>query len=129
MHKQIFSVECNTSKGIHVSTDGVVFIEHVKNTVNKAVTNTYGIRVQVFKSYVKPYTKRIEQLEMSESYQLPKFQQLHGHEDPRQHIAHFVETCNNVGTDGDLLVNQFILSLKDTAFDWYIDLQENSIDS
>ncbi|KAL0404237.1 UNVERIFIED_CONTAM: hypothetical protein Sradi_2064500 [Sesamum radiatum] len=64
-----------------------------------------------------------------ENNQPPKFQQFNGQGDPRQHIAHFVETCNNVGTDGDLLVKQFVLSLKGTAFDWYIDLEANSVDS
>ncbi|KAL0403921.1 UNVERIFIED_CONTAM: hypothetical protein Sradi_2032900 [Sesamum radiatum] len=54
---------------------------------------------------------------MPENYQPPKFQQFNGYGDPRQHIAHFVETCNDAGTDGDLLVKQFVLSLKDTAFD------------
>ncbi|KAL0462206.1 UNVERIFIED_CONTAM: hypothetical protein Slati_0108200 [Sesamum latifolium] len=114
---------------MHVSTDGFVFIKHVKNTVNEAIANTYDTRVQVFKSYVKPYTKRIEQLRMPEKYQPPKFQQFNGHGDPRQHIAHFVETCNNAGTDEDLLVKEFVLSLKDVAFDWYINLEANSIDS
>ncbi|KAL0435026.1 UNVERIFIED_CONTAM: hypothetical protein Sradi_0210500 [Sesamum radiatum] len=99
------------------------------NTVNEAIAKTYEIRVQAFKSHVKPYTRRIEQLRMPENYQPPKFQQFDGHEDPRQHIAHFVEICNNAGTDGDLLVKQFVLYLKDAAFDWYIDIEANSIDS
>ncbi|KAL0416421.1 UNVERIFIED_CONTAM: hypothetical protein Slati_3474000 [Sesamum latifolium] len=106
--EQDFSIECNTSKGMHVSTDGFVSIKHVKNTVNEAIANAYETRVQVFQSYVKPYTKRNEQLRMPENYQPPKFQQFNGHGDPRQHIAHFVETCNNVGTDGELLVKQFV---------------------
>uniref|UniRef100_A0A6N2KT51 Retrotransposon gag domain-containing protein n=1 Tax=Salix viminalis TaxID=40686 RepID=A0A6N2KT51_SALVM len=38
------------------------------------------------------------------SYQPPKFQQFDGKGNPRQHIAHFVETCNNAGTNGDLMV-------------------------
>ncbi|KAL0410937.1 UNVERIFIED_CONTAM: hypothetical protein Slati_3683400 [Sesamum latifolium] len=77
--EQDFSVECNTSKRIHVSTDGFISIEHVKNTVNEAIVNAYETRVQVFKSYVKPYTKRIEQLRMLKNYQRPKFQQFNGH--------------------------------------------------
>ncbi|KAL0413569.1 UNVERIFIED_CONTAM: hypothetical protein Sradi_1558600 [Sesamum radiatum] len=44
-------------------------------------------------------------------------------------MAHFVETCNNAGTDRDLLIKQFVSSLKDSAFDWYIDLEANSVDS
>ncbi|KAL0395390.1 UNVERIFIED_CONTAM: hypothetical protein Slati_4505200 [Sesamum latifolium] len=74
-----------------------------KSTVNEAIAKTYETRVQVFKSYIKPYTKRIEQLRMLENYQPSKFQQFNGHGDPRQHIAHFIEMCNNAGTDGDLL--------------------------
>ncbi|KAL0312734.1 UNVERIFIED_CONTAM: hypothetical protein Sradi_5672700 [Sesamum radiatum] len=92
--EQDLSVECNTSKGIPVSTNGFVSVEHVKNTVNEAIAKTYETRVQAIKSYVKPYTRRIEQLRMPENYQPPKFQQFN-----------------------------------DTAFDWYIDLEANSINS
>ncbi|KAL0368343.1 UNVERIFIED_CONTAM: hypothetical protein Scaly_1053200 [Sesamum calycinum] len=80
--EQDFSVECNTSKDVHISIDGFISIEHVKNTMNE-VANTYGTRVQVFKSYMKPYTKRIEQLRMPKNYQPPKFQQFNNHGDPR----------------------------------------------
>ncbi|KAL0308213.1 UNVERIFIED_CONTAM: hypothetical protein Sangu_2988100 [Sesamum angustifolium] len=44
-----------------------------------------------------------------------------------QHVAHFVETCNNAGTYGDHLVKQFVRSLKGNAFDWYTDLEYGSI--
>ncbi|KAL0451582.1 UNVERIFIED_CONTAM: hypothetical protein Slati_1136300 [Sesamum latifolium] len=44
-----------------------------------------------------------------------------------EHVAHFVETCNNAGTYGDHLVKQFIRLLKGNAFDWYIDLEAGSI--
>ncbi|KAK4388256.1 hypothetical protein Sango_2432200 [Sesamum angolense] len=67
LKEQDFPVECNTSKDVHISTDGFISIKHVKNTMNE-VANTYGTRVQVFKSYMKPYTKRIEQLRMPENY-------------------------------------------------------------
>ncbi|KAK4407866.1 hypothetical protein Sango_0367600 [Sesamum angolense] len=103
LEEQDFSVECNTSKGIPVSTNGFISIENVKNTINEAMTNAYGLDLK-FSNYGKPYTKRIEQLRMPENHQPPKFQQFNGHGDPRQHIAHFIETCNNAGTDGDLLV-------------------------
>ncbi|KAL0345733.1 UNVERIFIED_CONTAM: hypothetical protein Sradi_4404600 [Sesamum radiatum] len=123
-----FSIECNTSKGIPVSIYGFIYVEHVKNIVNEA-TKKYETRVQTFKSFAKPYTRRIEQLRMPKNYQPPKFQQFNGNGDPRQHIAYFVETCNNAGTDGDLLAKQFVLSLKDATFDWYINLEANSINS
>ncbi|XP_051117866.1 uncharacterized protein LOC127242389 [Andrographis paniculata] len=79
--------------------------------------------------YAKPYTSRIDALKMPLGYQPPKFQQFDGKGNPKQHVAHFMETCNNAGTYGDLLVKQFVRSLKGNAFDWYIDLEAGSIDS
>ena len=53
---------------------------------------------------------------MPNGYQLPKFLQFDGKENPKQHIAYFVETCENVGIQGGLLVKQFVRSLKGNAF-------------
>ncbi|KAL0461147.1 UNVERIFIED_CONTAM: hypothetical protein Slati_0002300 [Sesamum latifolium] len=80
--KQDLSVECNTSKGIPVSTDEFISVEHVKNTVNEAIAKIYETQVQDFKFYVKPYIRRIEQLRMPVNYQPPKFQQFNGHGHP-----------------------------------------------
>ncbi|KAL0420320.1 UNVERIFIED_CONTAM: hypothetical protein Slati_3054900 [Sesamum latifolium] len=46
---------------------------------------------------------------MPMGYQPPKFQQFDGKGNPKQHVAHFMETCNNAGTYGDHLVKQFDL--------------------
>ena len=62
-------------------------------------------------------------------YSPPIFNQFDGKGNPKQHIAHFVETCSNAGTADDLLVKQFVRSLKGIAFDWYTDLSHQSIDS
>lgn len=48
---------------------------------------------------------------------------------PSQHVAHFIEACNNVGTYRDLMVNQFICSVKGNMFKWYINLTSASINS
>uniref|UniRef100_A0A0V0I7P5 Putative ovule protein n=1 Tax=Solanum chacoense TaxID=4108 RepID=A0A0V0I7P5_SOLCH len=61
-------------------------------------------------------------------YQPPKLQQCDGRGNPRQHIAHFIETCSSGGIHGDLLVKQFFRSLKENSFDWYTDLEPESID-
>ncbi|KAL9236205.1 hypothetical protein vseg_010906 [Gypsophila vaccaria] len=78
--------------------------------------------------YNKPYTRRIDRLRMPFCYQPPMFQKFDGKGSPKQHIAHFVETCNSAGTNGNQLVKQFVCSLKGTAFDWYIDMDPESID-
>ena len=66
---------------------------------------------------------------MPSSYQPPKFQQFDGKGNPHQHIAHFVETCNNAGIYDDLMFKQFVRFLKGNAFDWYTDLEPKTIDS
>jgi len=47
--------------------------------------------------YTEPYTKRIDLLHMPYGYQLPKFNQFDGKGNPKQHIAHFIETCKLKG--------------------------------
>ena len=48
--------------------------------------------------YAKSYTQRIDNLKMSKGYQPPKLQQFDGKGNTKQHIAHFIETCNAAGT-------------------------------
>ncbi|KAJ9684820.1 hypothetical protein PVL29_017013 [Vitis rotundifolia] len=77
----------------------------------------YGGPSQSTLMYSKPYTKRIDNLRMHVGYQPPKFQSFDKKGNPKQYVAHFIETCNNVGIDGDLLVEQFVHSLRGNAFD------------
>jgi len=79
--------------------------------------------------YTKPYNKRVDALRMPHSYQPTKFQQFDGKGNPKQHVAHFIETCNNAGTAGNLMMKQFIRTLKGIAFDWYTGLEAKSINS
>ncbi|KAM2087174.1 hypothetical protein ACFX1R_024632 [Malus domestica] len=79
--------------------------------------------------YSKPYSKKIDALKMSRGYQPSKFMQFNGKGNPKQHVAHFIETCNNAGMEGDHLVKQFVRSLKGNVFDWYTDLEPKSVNS
>ncbi|KAL9237137.1 hypothetical protein vseg_011723 [Gypsophila vaccaria] len=110
--------------------NAVTYTEHqlhelISNTIKSQLSEGSSSNLR----YVKPYRKRIDAPRMPYGYQPPKFQQFDGKGNPKQHIAHFIETCNNAGTNGDLLVKQFVRSLKSTAFDWYTDLGSESIDS
>uniref|UniRef100_A0A6N2MMH1 Retrotransposon gag domain-containing protein n=1 Tax=Salix viminalis TaxID=40686 RepID=A0A6N2MMH1_SALVM len=99
-------------------TDGIFTTNQLKELIKEAITDQVESSIQPSYSYVKPCSK------------LPhKVQQFDGKGNPRQHIAHFVETCNNAGTNGDLMVKQFVRSLKGNAFDWYTDLESCSIDT
>ncbi|KAM2715061.1 hypothetical protein EV2_044721 [Malus domestica] len=66
---------------------------------------------------------------MPRGYQPLKFMQFDEKSNPKQHIAHFIETCNNAGTEGDYLVKQFVCLLKGNVFDWHADLEPESINS
>jgi len=102
--------------------------EQIQELIANAVKTQLGVSSRSH-LYTKPYTKRIDALRMPYGYQPPKFNQFDGRGNPKQHVAHFIEMCNNAGTGGDLLVKQFVLTLKGIAFDWYIDLLPESIDS
>ena len=43
-------------------------------------------------------------------------------------MAYFIETCNNAGTDDDMMVKQFVRTLKGMTFDWYTNLELKFID-
>ncbi|XP_012837904.1 PREDICTED: uncharacterized protein LOC105958447 [Erythranthe guttata] len=104
-------------------------VQQLQEMIANTIKAQYGGPSQVSPMYSKPYTKRIDALRMPVGYQPPKLQQFDGKGNPKQHIAHFIETCNNAGTNGDLLVKQFVRSLKGNAFDWYVDLEPESINS
>ncbi|KAH7836316.1 hypothetical protein Vadar_034606 [Vaccinium darrowii] len=112
-----------------VSNNGLIPDDQLKEFIMGAIAEKDARSSHIFRSYTKPYTRRIEQLKMPKNYQPPKFLQFDGMGNPKQHVAHFVETCSSAGIDGDLLVKQFVWSLKRYAFDLYIDLEPNSIDS
>ncbi|XP_012828827.1 PREDICTED: uncharacterized protein LOC105950052 [Erythranthe guttata] len=104
-------------------------VQQLQEMIANTIKAQYGGPSQVSPIYSKPYIKRIDALRMPAGYQPPKLQQFDGKANPKQHIAHFIETCNNAGTNGDLLVKQFVRSLKGNAFDWYVDLEPESINS
>ena len=117
------------TKEVPVASGGMIPIDLLKEFIEGTLKDKYDVTTKSSLTYAKPYTARIDSFKMPAGYQPPKFQQFEGKGNPKQHVAHFVETCNNAGTYGDYLVKQFVLSLKGNAFDWYTDLEPNSIDS
>jgi len=79
--------------------------------------------------YTKPYAKRVDALYMPRGYQPPRFQQFDRKGNPKQHVAHFVETYNNAGINDDLMVKQLDQTLKGIAFNYCTDLEPESIDT
>jgi len=96
------------SKPQNDSSLSTMTAEQIQELIARAVKTQLGVGSQKSHLYTKPYTKRIDALHMPYGYQPPKFNQFDRRGNPKQHVAHFIETCNNAGTDGDLLVKQFV---------------------
>ena len=108
---------------------GSISSNQLKELIKEAIKDQVGGGSQSSTTYAKTYTQRIDLMRIPQNYQPSKFQQFKGKGNPRQHAAHFVETCNNVGTYRDLMVKQFFRSLKGNAFDLYTNLAFGYIDS
>ncbi|KAM1020072.1 hypothetical protein ACFX13_042117 [Malus domestica] len=106
---------------------GSLFIQQLQEMITNTIKAQYEGSSNTSRLYSKPYSKKIDALRMPRGYQPPKFMQLDGKGNPKQHAAHFVETCNNAGTEGDYLAKQFVRSLKGNTFEWYTDLEPESI--
>ncbi|KAH7865724.1 hypothetical protein Vadar_010358 [Vaccinium darrowii] len=116
-------------KEFALSSGGLIPMDQLRDFILGTIKDKYEEAPKSSSTYIKPYTRRIDLMKMPVGYQPPKFQQFDGKGNPKQHIAHFVETCNNAGTDGDLLVKQFVRTLKGNAFDWYCDLEPGTLDT
>ncbi|KAA0066531.1 retrotransposon gag protein [Cucumis melo var. makuwa] len=67
-------------------------VQQLQDMIANSIRAQYGGPPQTSFMYSKSYTKRIDNLRMPLGYQPPKFQQFDGKGNPKQHIAHFVET-------------------------------------
>ncbi|KAL4619838.1 hypothetical protein ACB092_06G109700 [Castanea dentata] len=128
------NAKVNKGKGVedasqhgHSTSIASLSVQQLQDMITKKVL--YGGSSTSSLIYSKPYTKLIDNMRMTNGYQPPKFQKFDRKGNLKQHIAHFVETCENAGTQGSLLVKQFVRLLKGNAFDWYTDLEPESIDS
>ncbi|KAL6188691.1 hypothetical protein ACLB2K_040082 [Fragaria x ananassa] len=83
---------------------GSMSFQQLQDIITNSIRAQYGGPSRDSLTYSKPYTKRINSLRMPLGYQPPKFQQFEGKGNPKQHVAHFIETCNNARTEGDYIV-------------------------
>ncbi|KAL0290915.1 UNVERIFIED_CONTAM: hypothetical protein Scaly_2653400 [Sesamum calycinum] len=93
-------------KELQVSSEGLIFVDQLKEFIMGTIQNKLGGNFKSSMTYTKQYTQRIDNLKMPVGYQSLKFQQFDGNGNPKQHVTHFIETCNNAGTYGDHLVKQ-----------------------
>ncbi|KAL2532654.1 Retrotrans gag domain-containing protein [Abeliophyllum distichum] len=108
---------------------GSLSVQQLQHMIADTIRAQYGGSLQSSLVYAKPYSRRIEEMRMPLGYQPPKFQCFDGKGNPKQHVAHFIETCNNAGTYNNTMAKQFVRSLRGAAFEWYTDLPAGSIDS
>ncbi|KAM0971522.1 hypothetical protein ACFX13_019712 [Malus domestica] len=108
---------------------GSLSIQQLQEVIINTIKAQYKGSSHTSLFYLKPYFKKIDALKVPRGYQPPKFMQFDGKGNPKQHVAHFVETCNNAGTEEDYLAKQFVRSLKGNTFEWYTDLEPESINN
>ncbi|KAL0915746.1 hypothetical protein M5K25_013199 [Dendrobium thyrsiflorum] len=77
----------------------------------------------------RPYPLEYDQVSYPKGYSVPKFYTFNGNNNnnPRQHIAQFKATCGNTGGKDALLFRQFVSSLTGIAFEWYVELPNDSV--
>ncbi|KAL0322056.1 UNVERIFIED_CONTAM: hypothetical protein Scaly_2502000 [Sesamum calycinum] len=114
LKQQANRIEKSLIKELQVSSKGLIPIDQLKEFIMGTIQNKLDGSSKLSMVYVKPYTERINNLNMPVGYQPPQFQQFDGKGNPKQHVAHFIETCNNSDTYGDHLVKKFVRSLKGT---------------
>ncbi|KAL0444071.1 UNVERIFIED_CONTAM: hypothetical protein Slati_2129800 [Sesamum latifolium] len=114
--KQRYTETDKSAKEFQISSDGLILVDQLKEFIEGTIRSKIVGSSKSSLTYSKPYTPSIDSLKMSMGYQPPKFQQFDGKGNPKQHMAHFIETCNNSGTYGDHLVKQYVRSLKGNAF-------------
>ncbi|KAM1626346.1 hypothetical protein TB2_014416 [Malus domestica] len=74
---------------------GSLSIQQLQEMITDTIKVQYEWSSHTSLLYSKPYSKKIDALKMPRGYQLPKFMQFDGKGNPKRHVAHFVETCNN----------------------------------
>ncbi|KAL0320155.1 UNVERIFIED_CONTAM: hypothetical protein Sradi_5277000 [Sesamum radiatum] len=95
----------SVQKSTHSETSiATLSVQQLQDMITNTVKTHRDGTTQSSSAYSKPYTKRINALRMPTGYQPPKLKQFNGKGNPRQQIAHFIETCNGAGINGDLLV-------------------------
>ncbi|KAM1187450.1 hypothetical protein ACFX2J_023373 [Malus domestica] len=75
-------------------------IQHLQEMITNTIKAQYEGSSNTSGLYSKPYSKKIDALRMPMGYQPPKFMQFDRKGNPKQHVAHFVETCNNADRKG-----------------------------
>ncbi|KAH0781557.1 hypothetical protein KY290_001155 [Solanum tuberosum] len=87
-----------------VSSEGMIPLNRLNEFIEGTIKDMYEVYTKSSRMYARTYTSRIDNFKMPATYQPPNIQQFEGKENSKQYVAHFVETCNNVGTYGDRLV-------------------------
>ncbi|KAL0381902.1 UNVERIFIED_CONTAM: hypothetical protein Slati_4609800, partial [Sesamum latifolium] len=90
----------SAQKSSHSATSvAALSVQQLQEMIANTIKAQYSGSAQSSPAYSKPYSKRIDALRMPTSYQHPKLQQFDGKGNPKQHIAHFIETCNNAESE------------------------------
>ncbi|KAL0385781.1 UNVERIFIED_CONTAM: hypothetical protein Sradi_2972400, partial [Sesamum radiatum] len=98
--KQHYTEKDKSAKELQISSDELIPVNQLKEFIEGTIRSKIEGTLKSSLTYSKPYTQKIDSLKMLIGYQPPKFQQFDEKGNPKQHVAHFIETCNNARTYG-----------------------------
>ncbi|XP_022887726.1 uncharacterized protein LOC111403445 [Olea europaea var. sylvestris] len=80
---------------------GSLSVQQLQYMIANTIRAQDGGSLQSSLVYAKPYSCLIDEIKMPLSYQPSKFQCFDDKGNPKQHVAHLIETCNNADTYND----------------------------
>ena len=92
--REIENIPCREQSTLVTSLS----VQQLQDMITNTIQSQYGGSSTSSLTYSEPYTKHIDNMRMPNGCQPPKFLQFDGKGNPKQNIAHFVETCGNAGT-------------------------------
>ncbi|XP_026416857.1 uncharacterized protein LOC113312308 [Papaver somniferum] len=75
-----------------------------------------------------PYPTHIREYLYPDDYTSPKFKVYEGQGNAREHLSRFLSAMNDMAKDRKICLKEFPKSLTGTAFTWYDNLKEESVD-
>ncbi|KAI3453509.1 hypothetical protein Pfo_010172 [Paulownia fortunei] len=85
-----------STQEFQVSSDGLISVDQLKEFIIETIKDKFDGSSKSSLTYAKSYTQRIDNLKMAGN--------------PKQHVDHLIETCNDAGTYGDYLLEQKFLN-------------------
>ncbi|KAF7149768.1 hypothetical protein RHSIM_Rhsim02G0166900 [Rhododendron simsii] len=105
----------------------LILMAMIDDMVKKQVKKAKEKDDEGFRMITKPHPAWVDTVPFPPGFSQPEFKMFGGTGDPRQHTAHFLSRCGPIAQNEALCLQLFVQSLEGSAFTWYSNLPEGSI--